>query len=440
MKKIKNKSIIKLTCLVLLTITGIGCDSQKHNKKNDKNDEHHKHHSAKELAKHLDAKDRDSWQKPNEVIALMGNLKGKKVIDIGAGTGYFSFKLADAGASVIAADVDNDFIEMLQKRRKKNGVSEESFEIRKIPFDSPNLNKEEVDVVLIVDTYHHVENRVDYFKKVKSGMKPNGKLVVVDYKKDKSITDGPSYEMRIQEPNVIKELKKAGFVDFKTTSDLLTKQYIIEAFMEPKIKESQTEFLKEYFNEEYAKDEYLYGKNPDKFLAKILPKFKPGKILFPGEGEGRNAVFAAKLGWDVIAYDYSVEGKKKAEKLAKAHNVEITYTIEDIVNASFPKESFDAIAFLFIHFAGQERIDVNKKMDKHLKKGGILIFETFSTEHPKISKEGPQEIPFLYDKESILRDFPNYEIIELKVETDLLLEGTENALKGSVLRFVGRKK
>ncbi|OIQ18139.1 MAG: hypothetical protein BM557_07885 [Flavobacterium sp. MedPE-SWcel] len=210
--------------------------------------------------------------------------------------------------------------------------------------------------------------------------------------------------------------------------------------MKQQKKVSETEFLKEYFNDEYAKDEYLYGKNPDKYLAKVLPSFKPGKILFPGEGEGRNAVFAAKLGWDVTAYDYSIEAKKKAEKLAKIHNVDITYTVEDIVNASFPSESFDAVAFLFIHFSDQERTAINKKLDKHLKKGGLLFFETFSTEHPKYSNEGPQDIAYLYNKESILKDFPNYEIIELKVETDILLEGTENELKASVLRFVGIKK
>ncbi|KAB1154186.1 methyltransferase domain-containing protein [Tenacibaculum aiptasiae] len=436
MKKTKSKlTIPNLLCLVLITFTGANCNAQKHGKHGQ-----HKHLPAKELAKHLDAKDRDSWQKPKDVLALIGDLKNKKVLDIGAGTGYFSFKMVDAEANVIAADVDNDFIEILNHKRKEKKVSSKAMQIRKIPFNTPDLKKEEVDIVLIVDTYHHIENRVNYFKKVKFGMQSNGKLVIVDYKKDKSITDGPSYEMRIKESDVIQELKKAGFVDFKINSNLLSKQYIIEAFLIPQKKVSEAEFLKAYFNKEYAKDEYLYGKKPDKYLAKILPQHKPGKILFPGEGEGRNAVFAAKLGWDVTAYDYSTEAKKKALKLAKANDVNIKYTVQDIVNASYPKESFDAIAFLFIHFAGQERIDINKKMDKHLKKGGLLIIETFSTNHPKISKEGPQEIPYLYDKESILRDFPNYEIIELKVETDILLEGNKSELKASILRFVGRKK
>ncbi|MCT4648272.1 MAG: class I SAM-dependent methyltransferase [Carboxylicivirga sp.] len=182
------------------------------------------------MVKHLDAKDRDEWQKPEKVIALIGDVKGKSIMDIGAGTGYFSFKLVKAGARVIAADVEQEYIHILKERQAEKEISYKFFETRLSHFDNPMLRKHEVDFVLIVDTYHHIHNRVEYFTKVYSGIMPGGKLVVVDYKKDKTITDGPSYEMRLSEKNVVEELQKAGFVDFVITSDLLTKQYVIEAF------------------------------------------------------------------------------------------------------------------------------------------------------------------------------------------------------------------
>ena len=81
------------------------------------------------------------------------------------------------------------------------------------------------------------------------------------------------------------------------------------------------------WNKRYAQKEYFYGKQPNEFFRKQLLKFPPGRILLPAEGEGRNAVFAALSGWDVVAFDTSTEAKKKAEKLAKENKVQISYSI-----------------------------------------------------------------------------------------------------------------
>jgi len=81
--------------------------------------------------------------------------------------------------------------------------------------------------------------------------------------------------------------------------------------------------MTEFWNERYAAEEYAYGTEPNIFLKEILEQLTPGKILFPAEGEGRNAVFAAKLGWTVTAFDASTEGKRKAEMLASKNKVQI---------------------------------------------------------------------------------------------------------------------
>ncbi|HEX7902265.1 MAG TPA: hypothetical protein VF487_00200 [Chitinophagaceae bacterium] len=84
------------------------------------------------------------------------------------------------------------------------------------------------------------------------------------------------------------------------------------------------------WNDRYSKDEFAYGEHPNNYLKKQLEKLNAGKILFPAEGEGRNAVFAAKLGWTVSAFDISVEGKNKAFKLAAANKVIIDYQVGEL--------------------------------------------------------------------------------------------------------------
>lgn len=198
--------------------------------------------------------------------------------------------------------------------------------------------------------------------------------------------------------------------------------------------------MKEEWNKFYREDEYIFGTKPDHYFEKILPQFQVGKMLLPGEGEGRNAVYAAKLGWDVYAYDISEEAKRKAMQLAKLNDVSINYAINDVVKATYPEESFDAVVYHFLHYGGKDRIEIHKKLARHLKKGGILIIQAFSTEHPNYSSMGPQDQYNLYSKEDIVRDFPDYEIIELKAEKDHINEGIMPLGDCSIFRFVGIKK
>lgn len=195
------------------------------------NDEHQKghHHFSADLAHKLESKERDSWQRPEQVIALMGPLNGKRVIDIGAGTGYFSFRLVAAGAQVIAADANQQFIDILTHKQAQLGLSQKELEPRLVPYDSPNLAANEVDIALIVDTYHHIDNRVEYLKKVKLGLSENGQLIIIDYKKDSKIAGGPPLSIRLAPELIAKELRKVGFKNIELNNKLLEKQYIIHA-------------------------------------------------------------------------------------------------------------------------------------------------------------------------------------------------------------------
>jgi len=180
--------------------------------------------SFEELVEKFENPERDQWQKPDLVIEKLGDIKGKKIADIGAGTGYFSRRLAQKGASVLALDIDEQFLNFI------NTHSSDSLTIvtRKIPFNSPQLDSAEVDAVIVVDTYHHIENRYDYFRDVWRGMKAGGQLMVVDFKKKKT-PHGPPTKMRVEGFDVMRELQKAGFIKVVIDTKTLDYQYIIMA-------------------------------------------------------------------------------------------------------------------------------------------------------------------------------------------------------------------
>ncbi|MEP7094725.1 MAG: class I SAM-dependent methyltransferase, partial [Flavobacterium sp.] len=188
-----------------------------------------------------------------------------------------------------------------------------------------------------------------------------------------------------------------------------------------------------------------YGEEPNNYLKEQIEKLNVGTILFPAEGEGRNAVFAARLGWTVSAFDISDEGKNKAIRFAEANNVTIDYQVGELESLNYQLEQFDAIALIYAHFPAAIKSAIHKTLDPYLCKGGIIIFEAFSKKHLKyLAKNdkvgGPKDIESLFSIEEIQSDFSNYEIIELEEKEIELNEGVFHNGTGSVIRFVGRKK
>lgn len=201
----------------------------------------------------------------------------------------------------------------------------------------------------------------------------------------------------------------------------------------------------ERWNDRYSKEEFAYGEAPNNYLKEQIEKLSAGKILFPAEGEGRNAVFAAKLGWKVSAFDISEEGKNKAIRFAEANNVTIDYQVDKLEFLNYQSEQFDAIALIYAHFPAAIKSPIHKILDQYLRKGGIIIFEAFSKKHLEyLAKNdkvgGPKDIESLFSIEEIQSDFFNYEIIELEEKEIELNEGLFHNGTGSVIRFVGRKK
>ena len=132
----------------------------------------------------------------------------------------------------------------------------------------------------------------------------------------------------------------------------------------------------------YAQSTFVYGTKPNTFFKQELQKINPGTLLLPAEGEGRNAVFAASLGWQVLAFDSSIEAQKKAKALAAQKHVEISYSIANALTFS-TQNQVDVIGLIFTHFPNKIKATVFKNIVKQLRLGGILIFECFCSCNPK---------------------------------------------------------
>lgn len=207
----------------------------------------------------------------------------------------------------------------------------------------------------------------------------------------------------------------------------------------------QNNEYKAFWEERYAETAYSYGKAPNEFFKQWIQKFEPGSILLPADGEGRNGVFAAKLGWDVVSNDFSRAAEEKALQLAEREQVSINFMVNDIEELNLPDAKFDAIALIFAHFAPEKICSIHKRLIKTLKKDGIIIFEAYSKSHLRYREEnpkvgGPGNLDMLFSKADIERDFGGLEIVLLEETEAELNEGQYHQGIGSVIRFIGRKK
>lgn len=202
--------------------------------------------------------------------------------------------------------------------------------------------------------------------------------------------------------------------------------------------------LANIWNERYSNKAFAYGETPNLFLAEILPQFQAGTALFPAEGEGRNAVYAAQKGWKATAFDISEEGKKKAMQLAQKNNVTIHYELGSLHTLAFESASFDAIICIYAHFPPHLKAEYYSMFDRFLKPGGIVIFEAFSKKHLEYNSinervGGPKDADSLFSIDEVKSYFPPYDAIILEEKTIELKEGLYHNGQGSVIRFVGRK-
>lgn len=188
----------------------------------------------------------------------------------------------------------------------------------------------------------------------------------------------------------------------------------------------------EMWNRLYGSDVYAFGMEVNHYLKEKLSGLTPGRVLLPGEGEGRNAVYCALQGWEVFAFDLSRTGKRKADRLARLRDVQIDYRVGDVMDMDYPLNYFDALVLVFAHFIPEKRRLYHKWLGSYLKEGGVLILEGF------VRPEGfPSDIR--YHPEEIREDFNGFEFREFQVKTENLSEGVVIRGAAEVLQVYGEK-
>jgi ubiquinone/menaquinone biosynthesis C-methylase UbiE len=170
------------------------------------------------------------WQKPEMVINLLGDLDNKTVADIGAGSGHFSKRLVEKAKKVIAIDIDQRFIHFLDSIRIHEIPEEfrDRLEPRLAEPNDPHLQPEEVDAVLIVNTFMYMEDRQAYLENLSEALTSGGKILIIDFKK-KATPIGPPVPVRLDGDTVINDLKETGFKNITIDNDKLQYQYIVMA-------------------------------------------------------------------------------------------------------------------------------------------------------------------------------------------------------------------
>ena len=183
----------------------------------------HRFNNPELSAKSFDDPARDAWQLPERVIAALNLKPGQTVADIGSGTGYFTVRLAKTPAvpKVYGADIEPAMVTYLRQRAAKEGLG--NVVAVQAAADSPNLPAP-VDLVLIVDTYHHIGNREVYFRKLRSSLKSGGRVAIIDFKPDSP--EGPPKAFRFPPEQFKAEMSAAGY-KLAQQFDFLPRQHFL---------------------------------------------------------------------------------------------------------------------------------------------------------------------------------------------------------------------
>ncbi len=197
---------------------------------------------------------------------------------------------------------------------------------------------------------------------------------------------------------------------------------------------------REFWDSRFAEKGYAYGTEPNGFLVSQKRYLKAGtKALAVADGEGRNGVWLAQQGLDVLSVDQSVVGLAKARELAAQRGVSIRTEQTDLTTWKWPENEFDVVVAIYIHFPPAVRAPMHARMVAALKPGGVLILEAFTPKQLEYKTGGPQDPAMLYTMEMLQKDFGAGERLLLEEVITGLNEGPYHRGQAAVVRLVLKK-
>jgi SAM-dependent methyltransferase len=194
------------------------------------------------------------------------------------------------------------------------------------------------------------------------------------------------------------------------------------------------------WDDRYAATPNLFGDTPSPLLLEYRHLLSAGmQALAIGDGEGRNGVWLAQQGLDVLSIDLSTVALERARQRAISHGVALRTLCMDILAWEWPRTAFDLVTLMFVHLPAAQRRRLHLSIMHTLKPGGLCLLECFHRDQIGYASGGPADAGLLYTLESIEQDFAGIEIVKLaRVETDVVLGG-ESKGNGAAVHFVGRK-
>jgi cyclopropane fatty-acyl-phospholipid synthase-like methyltransferase len=193
----------------------------------------------------------------------------------------------------------------------------------------------------------------------------------------------------------------------------------------------------DFWNARYAEPGFAYGTEPNSFLVSQKQYLKPGmKALAVADGEGRNGVWLAQQGLDVLSVDASEVGLRKAQELARSRGVSLRTELADLTTSKWPEQEFDLVVAIFIHFMPEFRARMHRQMLQALKPGGILIMEAFTPKQLEYKTGGPPVKEMLYTADMLREEFREGEILRLEEILTGLNEGPYHRGTAAVVRLI----
>ena len=196
-----------------------------------------------------------------------------------------------------------------------------------------------------------------------------------------------------------------------------------------------------FWDQRFSDPDYIFGKAPNLFLVSQQSLFKPGRrVLDIATGEGRNAVWLAERGCEVLGIDVSPLGIAKAKRLAAERGVSVQFELADLRQWAWEPAAFDAVVSIFIQFAApNDRAALFEGFRATLKPGGLLVLQGYTPKQLEYRTGGPPQAEHMYTEELLREAFADLQILHLREHEEVLQEGSKHVGRSALIDLVVRK-